>query len=471
MKKIILKLILTIFAILFMLSIFKEQPRGIDFESDEFVNVEVDFLKDLTYGKGTKKIVEQEIFDTVYKTINEAEDFIIVDMFLFNDNYAKKEEYPNLSKKLSEKLIEKKQENPEIKIIFITDPINTFYGSYKNPYLENMKKENINVVITDLDKLSNSNPLYSTFWDNGLKLIHGEKTSKGSIKNPFGDKDNKIHLTSGLKMLNFKANHRKAIITEKTGMILSANPHGASFYHSNVGFLFKGELLNDLLKTELNVIRFSDKILYNSVANLKVKSTIEGTDIKGKIITEKRIRTNLIKYIEKLEKGDELKTGMFYLSEYKIIQAIRDASNRGVNVELILDANKDAFGMDKIGIPNVSVAKILTQNSDAKVRWYDTHGEQFHSKITILNYKEETVVIGGSANLTRRNINNYNLETNILLKTNKNSNFSIEVNDYFNKIYENKNGNYTADYSNYKDHSIVKQVIYLFQEFTGLGTF
>lgn len=471
MKKIIGKIVIIVFTILLILSILKKQPEGLNFESEKFIDIEVKFLKDLTYKKEDKRIVEQEIFDNVFKLIEEADDFIVLDMFLFNDNYSNKDKYKNLSKILSEKLIIKKKENPDMRIVFITDAINTFYGSYSNPYIEDMKNTGIDVVITDLDKLANSNPIYSVFWDNGLNKFHSKRESGGWIKNPFGDTENKVYLSSFLKLLNFKANHRKTLITEKSGVVLSSNPHGASYYHSNIGFLFKGDLLKDLLKSELNVIKFSDKSLYENLGELKLKSDFKKSGVTGKIITEEKIKLNLIKYIDKLKKNDELKMAMFYLSERDIINALKRADKRGARIEIILDPNKDAFGIKKIGIPNVSVAKDLIKDSNIKIKWYDTDGEQFHSKITILNYKEESIIIGGSANLTRRNINNYNLETDIIIKVNRENNLFNKVNEYFDSIYNNENGYYVSNYNKYKNHSLIKQTIYLLQEYSGLSTF
>lgn len=472
MKKRLGRLIIIVFFVLLIMAILKKQPETLSFESAAFMDAEVEFLRDLTYSKDEKRILSQEIFEEVFNCIDHADDFIIVDMFLFNDNYGNKDEYVNLSQLLSDKLIEKKKENPQIKIVFITDAINTFYGSYENPYLEKMKEENIDVVITNLEPLANSNPLYSLFWDNGLKLIHRERKAGGWIANPFGDKDHKVYLSSYLKMLNFKANHRKTLVTEKSGMIISANPHGASYYHSNIGFLFRGKLLEDLVQTELNVIEMSNQKVFESIGELKIKSHSPQSEVKGKVITEEKIKINLIESINALNRGDELKIALFYLSEFDVIKAIKAADLRGVQVQIILDPNKDAFGIKKIGIPNVSVAKSLIKDSNIQLKWYDTKGEQFHSKIAIMNrIDDESIIIGGSANFTRRNLNNYNLETNLMVKALLSSAFSKEVNQYFDRIFNNKNGVYVADYSKYKDHSLVKEIIYFVQELTGLSTF
>ena len=68
-----------------------------------------------------------------------------------------------------------------------------------------------------------------------------------------------------------------------------------------------------------------------------------------------------------------------------MIQALIAAAKRGVAVRVILDPNKDAFGRTKNGIPNRSVATELAAASDGaiKVRWFRTHGEQFHSKLVV----------------------------------------------------------------------------------------
>jgi hypothetical protein len=43
--------------------------------------------------------------------------------------------------------------------------------------------------------------------------------------------------------------------------------------------------------------------------------------------------------------------------------------------------------------------------------------------------------------------------------------------DYYERIWENRDGVYTGDFSEYADDSIWKVVVYRFQEKTGLCTF
>jgi phosphatidylserine/phosphatidylglycerophosphate/cardiolipin synthase-like enzyme len=149
------------------------------------------------------------------------------------------------------------------------------------------------------------------------------------------------------------------------------------------------------------------------------------------------------------------------------------AADRGVKIRIILDPNKDAFGFEKNGIPNRQAAAELLEKSGEKiqVRWYLTHGEQYHTKIIAIYNKDRTVLIGGSANYTRRNLDNYNLEANLMVTVQPGDPLAEEFAAWFDRTWENRNGIYTGDYSEYEDDSLWKKAVYRIQEKTGLCTF
>lgn len=432
---------------------------------------EIEFLYDLTYLKDDEKTYEQNIFNEWINLINEAENFIILDMFLFNDYYDRKYDFPDISEELTNALINKKDSNPDIKIVFITDEINNFYGVYESPHIKRLRKNNIDVIITKSEEMRDSNYLYSGFWRTIFKWFGVE--GKGWLPNPFSPNSPKVNLRGYLKLINFKANHRKVIITDNEGIVTSANVHDASGYHSNIAFKVKGQILNDLIESELRVAKLSGHEINQSSFQVNENSKNQSTDTSVRLITEGKIRDSLIEEINKTNKKDEIFVGMFYLSHRGIISSLINAANRGVDVKLILDPNKDAFGMDKNGIPNRQAAEELRDktNNKIEVRWYDTNGEQYHSKIVFIDKRNESIIIGGSANLTRRNIDNYNLETNLIIKTKTNSKINNDVKNYFYRIWNNKDGHYTVKYEKYKSESIIKTIIYRIQETTGLSTF
>jgi len=440
----------------------KPLPEGIDYHSEDITG-EVRFLHDLTNQDGH----EQMIFDTIFTHIDEAKEYILIDMFLFNPHLGKADSsYRSLSGELTQKLIDKRDASPDVKIDFITDEINDAYGGDISEQITMMQDAGVNVIRTDLRKLRDSNPAYSPFWRIFIQWF-GNSERFGIFPHPFAD-DRKVTLRSYLKLLNFKANHRKTFIADDgdswVSIVMSANPHDGSSAHSNVAWEIRGDFADELFRTEKAVAEFSRKEL--SKNSLDAASV---GDTKMKLVTEKSIRDELLKEIDALGEEDEISIAMFYLSDRKIIKSLLRASDRGVSVSLILDPNKDAFGYEKNGVPNRPVAHELIKKSGGKikVRWYDTNGEQFHTKLIYINGKK-VIIILGSANLTDRNLGNKNLETDVVVYTENGSELDIKVQAYFEQISQD---GYTLDYSAYADNSFFKTLMYRFQEFTGLCSF
>jgi len=68
-------------------------PEGVDYQSKGYcVRAEhIEFLADLTYEDAVGEMVhEQEIFDTIFTLIDNAQEYILIDMFLFNSYKSRK---------------------------------------------------------------------------------------------------------------------------------------------------------------------------------------------------------------------------------------------------------------------------------------------------------------------------------------------------------------------------------------------
>ena len=278
-------------------------------------------------------------------------------------------------------------------------------------------------------------------------------------------------------MLNFRANHRKVALSEKEAIISSANPHDASGYHSNIAFSVKGPILHQIALSEQAVIRFSSNPAYAvNISAIQASPTAVPTETDVRWITEGKIRTQWLEILNQVEQGDEVDIAMFYLSDRKIVEAIEKAAKTGATVRLILDANKDAFGREKNGIPNRQIAHELLKkikSPNLSIRWYYTQGEQFHSKLMAARlYSTKTFyVIGGSANLTKRNIGDFNLEADVCVRTPLESPLRKELAQYFNRMWNNESGYFTDDHESYADASRWKTLLYRIQDFTGACTF
>ena len=458
----------------------RPNPEGTDYQSKRYpINADdIDFLYDLTYrGNNGKIISEQEIFDRMIVLIDRAERYILLDMFLFNSYVGKSDNvYRRLAGELTSRLIKKKHSNPDIKIDFITDPVNIVYGGTISKELSMLKKEGVNVIYTDLKKMRDSNILYSPIWRMFFQWF-GNSSKGGLFPHPFSESEDLVTLRSFLALLNFKANHRKVFLADHadqlTALVTSANPHDGSSAHTNVAFEIKGNFAEEIYIAENAIAEFSGSRLRGHEF-MDYSTTQKGTDelIYAQLLTEKKIETELVSCINTAEKGDNINIGVFYLSKRDIVDALIEASERGVDIRLILDPNKDAFGREKSGIPNRQVASELMNRSEKKIRirWYDTHGEQFHSKLAFFDFQDKpAIVILGSANFTRRNLENYNLELDIKLTAPPTNKTISEVRHYFERIWSDNK--YTSEYSKYEDNSNIKKIWYRFLEATGFSTF
>ncbi len=443
---------------------------------------DVQFLYDLTRARPQQPdelIYEQRIFDEVFRIVDEARSFIVADFFLVNELMgASAAAHRPLSRELAEHLMARKQAVPDLQILLLTDPINDVYGGAPSPLLAELRTAGIDVVVTDLDRLRDSNPLYSSAWR--LLVQWWGNSASGGMSNPFSNDGSGITLRSWLALLNFKANHRKLIVADRedgtlAALVTSANPHDASSAHSNVALRFSGALAGHIVASEMAIARFSG--WRGHIYTASADSTTPGgqQDVALSFITEEAIRRHLLEAVSGARNGDSVDIATFYLADRRVLQALLDAAGRGVRVRIILDPNRDAFGRRKDGVPNRPVAnELVTQSGERiQVRWYRTHGEQFHSKMALVRRGDRLMVSLGSANLTRRNVGNYNLEANLAVEAGAASPLGIEMQSYFDRMWNNdgpQGAEYTAAFGAYRDEDKGKYWRYRLMEATGLST-
>jgi len=108
------------------------------------------------------------------------------------------------------------------------------------------------------------------------------------------------------------------------------------------------------------------------------------------------------------------------------------------------------------------------------VRWYRTHGEQFHSKLVMVYGPERVWLTLGSANLTRRSLADYNLEANLAIEVARSAPLASQTLDYFDTLWNNRASlgiEYTADFAAYADPGQGHYWLYRFLEGTGMSDF
>ena len=440
------------------------------------------FLADHSWlDRNGQRHLSQTLFDQVFTSIEKAKKLILLDMFLFNDWQGPvPETHRALSEELTNALVTRKRDRPDIDIIVISDPINTVYGGMSSPHLERLRRAGIIVSLTDLTRLQDSNPLWSGVWRWLIRPFGNSEAS--TLANPFGA--GRVSVRSYLTLLNFKANHRKLLIADDgigswRAVVSSANPHDGSSAHHNAALSFGGMAVHDLLMMERNLLEMNqsedalnvlDK--HDVVSEFHaVTADLQESTATLQVLGESRIHDAIVNAIANTDSGDTIDLAMFYLSERQIIKALTTAKQRGVFIRVLLDVNNDAFGRQKNGVPNRPVAAEL-HDAGIEVRWCATRGEQCHAKWLHVAAAGSHTFIMGSANFTRRNLLNLNLETNIQLVLQADDPLTVQMTDFFDVQWNNTpDRTYSLTYEDYATDSLWLTMQYRFMEATGLSTF
>lgn len=479
MLRLIAQLLALIVAAAALFGLFKPLPLGTRVAGPVHAvpDSSVHFFADRTYTDASGvRHMEQEIFDEVFRMVRGANSYVLVDMFLFNDLLGTgTSSHRALSQELTDVLIEKKKFNPEVSIQVITDSVNQIYGGYESPHIAQLRAVGIPVTVTKLSELRDSNPIFSGAWRALFQWIPDGLPAV--LPNILDARKPKLALRPYLAALNFKANHRKVVVADSmqggvlrvSSLITSANPHDGSSAHSNMAVRIDEAMWRDVIESERAVAIFSGDSFVQVPEPFRTVTDAEGA-VSVQLLTEGAIEDAIVSRIRSLESGDSLDMAMFYLSDRDVVRAIKAADTNGATIRVLLDPNKDAFGRKKDGVPNRQVADELLKHTEGNtsVRWCATHGEQCHSKLLVFTTSSTSAMIAGSANLTRRNIGDFNLESNVLIEGNSVTAIR-DAKAFFNETWTNPNGRvYSTDYDTYKNESLLKTIQYRIME--GLGT-
>ncbi|WPJ94306.1 phospholipase D-like domain-containing protein [Coraliomargarita algicola] len=505
-KWILLGALLGVAALPYLLFQQQELPAGTRLSSLDFEYSEARLLVDRTmWDDATGEVVRShEIFDTILREIELAETFVIADFFLWNPWRGAVEssgELRALAQELAEALIRKRIQSPDIPILVITDPINRIYGDHASDYYARLAGAGIPVVFTDLSQLPDSNRIYAPqawFWG---QYLPAEKIDSdlALIPNPFDQSGEKLTLAQLGRLLYFKANHRKVLVTGRQStaprvLVGSFNPADGSANHSNVGALVEGAVAIYAAHSELDIAEWSSSNLQQVAGELsqQIAQAIATIRLRVPAVaslpraregaprvawrSEGAIQQELREQLNQAVAGTRVDAAVFYFSDRRIVKAFIEAIQRGAEVRLLLDANRDAFGREKNGIPNRAVAAelmALAGVGNVEVRWAATHGEQYHAKVLRVVGERQDVLFLGSANWTRRNLDDLNLEANLLFQDA--SDLGRDFDAYFEALWANANGYVESlPYEDWAESGWSlrwKTWLYRFQEWSGASTF
>jgi phosphatidylserine/phosphatidylglycerophosphate/cardiolipin synthase-like enzyme len=417
---------------------------------------QLDFLPDITAADAYGRVlVSQTIFDRVLAVVRQARRFIVLDYELIGQDVDAAPQRA-LAAELTAALLAQRHAHPQLRVLLILDPVNEHYGASRAAQLAQLRAAGVEVVAADLDALRDPNFLYSSLWRLTLKWWGGPPGELGVLA----------------RRLNFKADHRKVIIADDggdglTALVGSANPLDRQSAWSNAAARFSGGAVRTLLASELALAHRSGwqadtrPLLppADAPSNCDAAAAAPSREsARVQVLTEGTIRRELLEQLQAAVPGDSVDLAAFRLADRDVIEALLEAARRGVRVRLILDPAEDATTLTPSGLPNQPFASELVSRSSGaiQVRWYRTHGERFHSSLALVYGGQRLWLLLGSANFTRRGLEDYNLDADLAVTLSADAPLAGQVLGYFDTLWSNRAAlgiEYTADFAAFADPS------------------
>jgi hypothetical protein len=349
-----------------------------------------------------------------------------------------------VTRELAQHLLARKRARPNLKIVLLTDPGNEAFGGTPSQILSSLEEAGLIVARVRLDRLRDSNPLYSGLW----RLVFGWWSD------PFDETPGRVTLPAWSRMQNFKADQRQLVVADdgSGGWSAVLAPAGGP-----AGLMLRGSLARAMIAGELQIAAWS-----TDDDRLPAGPPMEGRgvgSIDARFLTEGAIETALLDAVAAAGSGDQILIAVQNLSARRLIAALLDAAARGARLQVLLARNP---------MPNQAVAGELLRQGGGRieVRWCPIETAASLPKLLVVRHRNDLWMNLGSANFTRRNLSDLNLESSVELRMPAQAAPARAATEYFAMAWSG-----AAAGADFADQSSTAYWRYRFAEATGLSSF
>jgi hypothetical protein len=303
-----------------------------------------------------------------------------------------------LARDLADHLLTRRRQRPNLKIVLVSDPRDAIYGGTPAPTLSTLEAAGIIVARTRLERLRDPNPLYSSFWRLGL----------GWWSDPFDEAPGGATFRSDMRRRNQQANLRQLLVADDgaggwSSLIAAEAPRAGG--SGGVAVEVRGRLARDIVASELQIAAWStedDRLPGPPPAEIRGVGSID-----ARFLTEGAISTALRDSIAVAAGGDSVSVAARALGDRAFIHALLRAAARGAHLQLLLDSRLPA---------NRAVAAELARTGAGSIdiRW-QASGSASATGFVLVQHRNDAWLNTGSAELTRRALDDLNLAANIEL--------------------------------------------------------
>jgi hypothetical protein len=354
-----------------------------------------------------------------------------------------------LTAELAQHLLARKHARPNIKIVLVTDPAHPAFGGTPAPILAALEQSGIIVSRVRLTRLRDSNPLYSGLW----RLL------VAWWSDPFDEPQERVTLATRLRMQNGKADQRQLTVADdgSGGWVAVMVPAGAA-----AGLTLRGSVARAMIASELQIADWS-----TDDDRLPAGPPLEGRGVGAidvRFLTEGAIAAALLDDIRAAGNGDEIGMAVDDLADRRLIAALLAAAARGVQVQVLLRAN---------AMPNSSVAGELTRGGGRIQVRRHSGAVGSYPKLLLVRHRADSWLTLGSANFTRRHLDDLNLEAAVTLRLPARAAPARAAADYFARLWAGAAAADTAaaGTADFAQTSAAEYWRYRWAEATGLSRF
>jgi PLD-like domain len=341
-------------------------------------------------------------------------------------------------------LLARQQARPNLKIVVVTDPGSELLGGTPPLSLASLEQAGVIVARVRLDRLRDSNPLYTGTW----RMVFGWWSD------PFEEAPDDTGVAAWARSRNFKADQRQLLMADDGSGGWTAVVSAAD---ARTGLVLRGALARAMVTSELQVAAWS-----TDDDRLPAAPPMGGRgvgSIDARFLTEGGIETALLDALTAADRGDSIRIAVDTLSDRPFILAALRAATRGAHLQVLLSPQ---------AMPNRIVAHELQRDGNGRidVRWSSFESGSTHPKLLLVQHRNDLWVNWSSANFTRRNLADLNLETAVELRMPARSAPARAATDYFANAWASASAD--ADPA---DVSTMDYWRYRFDEATGLSDF
>jgi PLD-like domain len=356
-----------------------------------------------------------------------------------------------LAPELARHLLARKHQRPNLKIVLVTDPRNEAYGGTAVQMLNDFEASGIIVARIRLERLRDSNPLYSSLW----------RLALGWWSDPFDEVSGQTSLIAALRQQNSKSDQRQLLVADDgaggwSSIVASSPPSLSRGPTDSAALEIRGPLAREIVASELQIAGWSSDDDRLPAAPPMMSRGLGAID--ARFLTEGALQASLRDAIGASGSGDSISIGVREFGDRLLVHALKRAAARGVRLQLVLDPDIPA---------NRAAAAELVRDvaGNLDVRWLDP-STRAGIRLILIRHRSDVWLDIGSADFVRRDLDDLNLEAGIELHMPAHAAPARAAADYFARLWSG-----AAVYALHADESTDIYWRYRVAEATGLEMF